>query len=91
MVGLASAIANDHEIMLMDEAFSALDPLIRTQMQDELLELHAKMNKTFIFITNDLAEAFKLGDCIVILRTDGRSCKIGTPGAILSEAAMRLM
>lgn len=84
-VGLARALANDPEILLMDEAFSALDPLIRTQMQDELLELQAKMHKTIIFITHDLDEALKLGDRIVILGPDGRIRQIGTPEAILAE------
>ena len=57
-VGLARALANDPEILLMDEAFSALDPLIRREMQDELLELQANVQKTIIFITHDLNEAF---------------------------------
>ena len=86
-VGLARALANDPEILLMDEAFSALDPLIRTQMQDELLELQAKMHKTIIFITHDLDEALKLGDRIVILGPDGRVRQIGTPEEILSNPA----
>ena len=86
-VGLARALANDPEILLMDEAFSALDPLIRTQMQDELLELQAKMHKTIVFITHDLDEALKLGDRIAILGPDGRVRQIGTPEQILSEPA----
>ncbi|MFW6312468.1 MAG: quaternary amine ABC transporter ATP-binding protein [Spirochaetota bacterium] len=86
-VGLARALANDPEILLMDEAFSALDPLIRTQMQDELLELQAKMHKTIVFITHDLDEALKLGDRIAILGPDGRVRQIGTPEQILAEPA----
>ena len=86
-VGLARALANDPEILLMDEAFSALDPLIRTQMQDELLELQTKMHKTIIFITHDLDEALKLGDRIVILGPDGRVRQVGTPEEILAEPA----
>jgi glycine betaine/proline transport system ATP-binding protein len=86
-VGLARALANDPEILLMDEAFSALDPLIRTQMQDELLELQAKMHKTIVFITHDLDEALKLGDRIAILGPDGRVRQIGTPEDILSNPA----
>ena len=86
-VGLARALANDPEILLMDEAFSALDPLIRTQMQDELLELQAKMHKTIIFITHDLDEALKIGDRIVILGPEGRVRQIGTPEEILAEPA----
>lgn len=86
-VGLARALANDPEILLMDEAFSALDPLIRTQMQDELLELQAKMHKTIVFITHDLDEALKLGDRIAILGPDGRVRQIGSPEEILSNPA----
>ncbi|MFW6209470.1 MAG: quaternary amine ABC transporter ATP-binding protein, partial [Spirochaetota bacterium] len=86
-VGLARALANDPEVLLMDEAFSALDPLIRTQMQDELLELQAKMHKTIVFITHDLDEALKLGDRILILGPDGTARQLGTPEEILSEPA----
>lgn len=86
-VGLARALANDPEILLMDEAFSALDPLIRTQMQDELLELQARMHKTIVFITHDLDEALKLGDRIAILGPDGRVRQIGSPEDILSKPA----
>ena len=81
------ALANDPEILLMDEAFSALDPLIRTQMQDELVELQSSMHKTIIFITHDLDEALKIGDRIAILGPDGRVRQIGTPEAILSSPA----
>ncbi len=84
-VGLARALANDPEILLMDEAFSALDPLIRTQMQDELLELQAKMHKTIVFITHDLDEALKLGDRIAIMGNGGKIIQIGTPEEILTE------
>lgn len=86
-VGLARALANNPEILLMDEAFSALDPLIRTQMQDELLELQAKMHKTIIFITHDLDEALKLGDRIAILGPEGKVRQIGTPEEILTKPA----
>jgi len=85
-VGLARALANDPEILLMDEAFSALDPLIRADMQDELLELQAKMSKTIVFITHDLDEALKLGDRIAIMK-DGAIVQIGTPEKILTEPA----
>jgi glycine betaine/proline transport system ATP-binding protein len=71
----------------MDEAFSALDPLIRTQMQDELLELQARMHKTIVFITHDLDEALKIGDRIAILGPDGRVRQIGSPEDILAEPA----
>ncbi|QQR46492.1 glycine betaine/L-proline ABC transporter ATP-binding protein [Myxococcus xanthus] len=85
-VGLARAIATDAEILLMDEAFSALDPLIRRQMQDELLELQSRMNKTIVFITHDLDEALKLGGRIVIMK-DGRIAQLGTPEEILRNPA----
>jgi glycine betaine/proline transport system ATP-binding protein len=71
----------------MDEAFSALDPLIRSQMQDELLDLQAKMHKTIVFITHDLDEALKIGDRIAILGPGGKVRQIGTPEEILSEPA----
>ncbi len=81
-VGLARALATDAEILLMDEAFSALDPLIRTQMQDLLLELQSKLNKTIVFITHDLDEALKLGDNIAILK-DGKVMQQGDPQEIV--------
>ncbi|HKJ34226.1 MAG TPA: glycine betaine/L-proline ABC transporter ATP-binding protein [Balneolales bacterium] len=83
-VGLARALANDPKVLLMDEAFSALDPLIRAQMQDELLDLQAEMHKTIVFITHDLDEALKLGDRIAIMK-DGMIVQIGTPEEILTE------
>lgn len=81
-VGLARALANDPEILLMDEAFSALDPLIRKEMQDELLDLQAKMKKTILFITHDLDEALKIGDRIALMK-DGSIVQIGSPEEIL--------
>ena len=85
-VGLARALATDPEILLMDEAFSALDPLIRTNMQDELLDLQEKVHKTILFITHDLDEALKLGDRIAIMK-DGVIVQIGTPEEILTNPA----
>lgn len=85
-VGLARALTNDADILLMDEAFSALDPLIREEMQDELLSLQQKMNKTIVFITHDLNEALKLGDRIAFLR-DGALVQIGTPEEITTKPA----
>lgn len=85
-VGLARALTNDPEVLLMDEAFSALDPLIRIQMQDELLALQAKMKKTIVFITHDLNEAIKLGNRIAIMN-DGEVIQVGTPEEILTEPA----
>ncbi|MCJ8008058.1 glycine betaine/L-proline ABC transporter ATP-binding protein ProV [Lederbergia wuyishanensis] len=81
-VGLARALANDPDILLMDEAFSALDPLIRKDMQNELLQLHDEMGKTIIFITHDLDEALRIGDRIALMK-DGEIVQIGTPEEIL--------
>jgi glycine betaine/proline transport system ATP-binding protein len=77
-VGLARALAVDPEILLFDEPFSALDPLIRREMQDELLRLQSTLHKTSIFITHDFAEALKLGDRIAIMR-HGQFVQVGTP------------
>lgn len=85
-VGLARALANDPEVLLMDEAFSALDPLIRKEMQDELLELQESMRKTILFITHDLDEALRIGDRIALMK-DGRIVQIGTPEEILVNPA----
>lgn len=85
-VGLARALATDADILLMDEAFSALDPLIRREMQDQLLELQAKLNKTIVFITHDLDEALRLGNRIAILK-DGELVQEGAPEEILLNPA----
>ncbi|MBJ8349473.1 quaternary amine ABC transporter ATP-binding protein [Streptococcus zalophi] len=85
-VGLARALANDPEILLMDEAFSALDPLIRKDMQDELLELQSQVQKTIIFITHDLNEALRIGDRIALMK-DGKIMQIGTGEEILTNPA----
>lgn len=85
-VGLARALANDPEILLMDEAFSALDPLIRREMQDELLDLQANVQKTIIFITHDLNEALRIGDRIALMK-DGEIMQIGTGEEILTNPA----
>lgn len=85
-VGLARALANDPEIILMDEAFSALDPLIRRDMQDELLELQRNEKRTIIFITHDLNESLRLGDRIAIMK-DGEVVQVGTGQEILSNPA----
>lgn len=85
-VGLARALANDASVLLMDEAFSALDPLIRGDMQQELLELQSRMQKTTVFITHDLDEALTIGDRIVLLK-DGEVVQIGTPEEILTRPA----
>ncbi|MEM5315411.1 betaine/proline/choline family ABC transporter ATP-binding protein [Paraburkholderia sp. JHI869] len=85
-VGLARALAANTDVLLMDEAFSALDPLIRTEMQDQLLELQATLKKTIVFITHDLDEALRIGNQIAILR-DGRLIQCGTPDDILHRPA----
>lgn len=85
-VGLARALCTDAEILLMDEAFSALDPLIRSEMQDQLIELQQKLHKTIVFITHDLDEALRLGDRIAILK-DGELVQQGTPDEILLHPA----
>ena len=85
-VGLARAMAADPDILLMDEPFSALDPLIRRQLQDQFLELSSVMKKTTIFITHDLDEAIRLGDHIGIMK-DGRIVQIGTPEDIVTNPA----
>ncbi|MDA0118191.1 quaternary amine ABC transporter ATP-binding protein [Vibrio sp. T11.5] len=85
-VGLARALSTDAEILLMDEAFSALDPLIRSEMQDQLIELQEKLHKTIVFITHDLDEALRLGDRIAILK-DGLLVQQGTPDEILLHPA----
>jgi len=85
-VGLARALAADTDVLLMDEAFSALDPLIRREMQEQLLELQQRLGKTIVFITHDLNEAMHLGDRIAVMR-DGRIVQIGTAEEILSDPA----
>ena len=85
-VGLARALAADVDILLMDEAFSALDPLIRRQMQDELLKLQERLQKTIIFITHDLNEALRVGNHVAIMR-DGEIVQIGTPPEIVMNPA----
>ncbi|MGI9280476.1 MAG: quaternary amine ABC transporter ATP-binding protein [Endozoicomonas sp.] len=85
-VGLARALCTDAEILLMDEAFSALDPLIRSEMQDQLIELQEKLKKTIVFITHDLDEALRLGDRIAILK-DGELVQLGKPEEILLNPA----
>lgn len=85
-VGLARALCTDAEILLMDEAFSALDPLIRSEMQEQLMELQENLQKTIIFITHDLDEALRLGDRIAVLK-DGKLVQVGTPVDIVLKPA----
>ncbi|WP_164669642.1 quaternary amine ABC transporter ATP-binding protein [Virgibacillus doumboii] len=85
-VGLARALANDPDILLMDEPFSALDPLIRREMQLELLDIQDRLKKTIIFITHDVNEAFKLGDRVAVMK-DGKINQVGTPEEIIDKPA----
>ncbi|NYJ00292.1 glycine betaine/proline transport system ATP-binding protein [Nocardioides thalensis] len=85
-VGLARALANDPSILLFDEPFSALDPLIRRDMQNEVIRLHRELGKTMVFITHDLQEALKLGDRILIMR-DGEIVQIGAPDEVVGAPA----
>jgi len=85
-VGLARALAGDPEVMLLDEPFSALDPLIRRDMQNEVIRLHHDLRKTMVFITHDLAEALKLGDHVMIMR-DGKVVQIGRPEELVARPA----
>jgi glycine betaine/proline transport system ATP-binding protein len=85
-VGLARALATDPDILLFDEPFSALDPLIRREMQDEVIRLRREVKKTMVFITHDLSEALRLGDRIAIMR-DGRFVQVGTPAEVVLEPA----
>jgi len=85
-VGLARALATDADILLMDEAFSALDPLIRREMQDQMVDLQESLGKTIVFITHDLNEAMRLGDRIAVMK-DGRIVQVGTAEDILQDPA----
>lgn len=85
-VGLARALATEPDLLLMDEPFSGLDPLIRRQMQDELVDLQDTLHKTIIFVTHDLHEALKLGDRIAIMR-NGEIIQVGTPEEVVTEPA----
>ncbi len=85
-VGLARALAGDPEVLFFDEPFSALDPLIRRDMQNEVLRLHHEVGKTMVFITHDLAEALKLGDHVVVMR-DGRIVQMGSPEELVGAPA----
>ncbi len=85
-VGLARALANDPELLLFDEPFSALDPLIRRDMQNEVVRLHHELRKTMVFVTHDLAEALRLGDRILIMR-DGEIVQVGRPDEVVARPA----
>lgn len=86
-VGVARGLAVDPNILLMDEPFGAVDPLVRNDLQDELIRLQRELGKTVVFVTHDIDEAFKLGDQVVILKKGGEIAQIGTPAEILAEPA----
>lgn len=85
-IGLARALAVDPKIMLLDEPFGAIDAITRNNLQDELLRLHGGLKKTFLFVTHDIAEAFKLGNRVVVMN-EGKVCQFDTPGRIVREPA----
>ncbi len=86
-VGVARALASDPNILLMDEPFGAVDPIVRRELQDELLRLQAELGKTIVFVTHDVEEAFRLGDEVVVLRERGQIAQHGTPAEILAAPA----
>ncbi|MEV0621259.1 ATP-binding cassette domain-containing protein [Nonomuraea sp. NPDC050404] len=86
-VGVARALAADPPVLLMDEPFSAVDPIVRTSLQDELLRLQSELNKTIVFVTHDIDEAIKLGDRVAVLRVGGTLAQLADPKTLLSEPA----
>jgi osmoprotectant transport system ATP-binding protein len=86
-VGVARALAGDPNILLMDEPFGAVDPIVRAELQDELRHLQSTLGKTIVLVTHDISEAFALGDHVVILRVGGEIAQIGTPAEILANPA----
>ena len=86
-VGVARALAADPPVMLMDEPFSAVDPVVREQLQDEILRLQAELGKTIVFVTHDIDEAIKLGDQVAVLRVGGRLAQVAEPAYLLAHPA----
>ncbi len=86
-IGVARALAADPPVMLMDEPFSAVDPVVRTQLQDEFLRLQGELGKTIVFVTHDIDEAVKMGDRVAVLRTGGRLAQLSTPQRLLANPA----
>src|SRR5437764_1076701 len=84
-VGVARALAADPPVMLMDEPFSAVDPVVREQLQDEFLRLQHELGKTIVFVTHDIDEAIKLGDRVAVLRVGGHLAQLATPAELLSR------
>src|SRR5206468_3607796 len=86
-VGVARALAADPPVMLMDEPFSAVDPAVREQLQNEFLRLQENLGKTIVFVTHDIDEAIKLGDQVAVLRVGGKLAQIATPAELLARPA----
>ncbi|MFI6479761.1 ABC transporter ATP-binding protein [Nonomuraea sp. NPDC050663] len=86
-VGVARALAADPPVLLMDEPFSAVDPIVRTSLQDELIRLQSELQKTIVFVTHDIDEAIKLGDRVAVLRVGGKLAQLADPRTLLSEPA----
>jgi osmoprotectant transport system ATP-binding protein len=86
-VGVARALAADPPVMLMDEPFSAVDPVVREQLQDEFLRLQGELGKTIVMVTHDIDEAIKLGDCVAVMRVGGRLAQLASPADLLSRPA----
>jgi osmoprotectant transport system ATP-binding protein len=84
---VARALAADPPVMLMDEPFSAVDPVVRDQLQEEFLRLQADLGKTIVFVTHDIDEAIKLGDQVAVLRVGGRLAQVARPGHLLAHPA----
>lgn len=90
-VGVARGLAADPNILLMDEPFGAVDPIVRSELQQELIRLQRELDKTVVFVTHDIDEAFLLGDQVVILETGGKIAQVGSPTEIISEPANRFV
>ncbi|WP_309055713.1 ATP-binding cassette domain-containing protein, partial [Streptomyces sp.] len=86
-VGVARALISDPNILLMDEPFGAVDPIVRRELQDSLLDLQSELGKTIVFVTHDIDEAFRLGDEVVVLRTAAQIAQQGTPAQIMADPA----
>ena len=84
-VGVARALANDPELLLMDEPFGAVDPIVREDLQEEMVRLQSELGKTILFVTHDVEEAFRIGDTVVVMSTGGTIEQIGTPAEILAH------
>lgn len=86
-VGVARALVNDPNILLMDEPFSAVDPIVRAELRDEMVRLQQELQKTIVFVTHDIEEAFAMGDQVVVLKTGGEVAQVGSPLELLTQPA----